>query len=172
MLCVLELNLSIIGGSIPVLKPFVRRVFPRLLGSSPQARFAPSYLQASIHVQRHGASDYLELCPRPKSSHTGDIWSEANSDSHIISSPSAGPSLLDEKPTLITKTIEYGYATETHGMESLGVTLDLSSSNGYNNNLSTCIFCSVNFVTKGELPDRLPRQVSATLSWLKKVVLA
>lgn len=34
--CILELNLSIIGGSIPTLKPFLQRFCPRLLGSSPK----------------------------------------------------------------------------------------------------------------------------------------
>ncbi|KXJ87893.1 hypothetical protein Micbo1qcDRAFT_112990, partial [Microdochium bolleyi] len=32
--CLVELLLSIIGGSIPALKPFVRRFFPRLLGTT------------------------------------------------------------------------------------------------------------------------------------------
>lgn len=30
--CTVELDLSIIGGSVPSMKPFVRRHFPRLLG--------------------------------------------------------------------------------------------------------------------------------------------
>ena len=117
MWCVLELNLSIIGGSIPVVKPFVRRVFPRLLGSSPQAGSSPPYLQSSKQAQRHDGSNYLELYPRSKASNKGEIWSDANSDSHIISSPVADASLQDNKPVQITKTIEYGYATDTEGME-------------------------------------------------------
>lgn len=36
--CVVELFLSIIGGSIPALKPFIRRFLPRLLGSTYAAR--------------------------------------------------------------------------------------------------------------------------------------
>jgi hypothetical protein len=34
MWCLLELNLSIIGGNLPTMKSFVKQVFPNLLGSS------------------------------------------------------------------------------------------------------------------------------------------
>jgi hypothetical protein len=34
MWCILELNLSIIGGCIPAAKPFLQKLFPAILGSS------------------------------------------------------------------------------------------------------------------------------------------
>lgn len=40
--CLVELNLSITGGCVAVLKPFIRHVFPRLLGSSTPAGESPS----------------------------------------------------------------------------------------------------------------------------------
>ncbi|KAL8339022.1 hypothetical protein RB598_007371 [Gaeumannomyces tritici] len=43
MWCILELNLSIVGGNIPALKPFIKRVFPSLLGSSAAAGSGGGY---------------------------------------------------------------------------------------------------------------------------------
>lgn len=51
--CTIELDLSIIGGSVPTMKPFVKRHFPRLLGltskqsgsSEPVYRSSPKRLQ-------------------------------------------------------------------------------------------------------------------------------
>lgn len=48
MWCILELNLSIIGGSIPALKPFLQQFFPRLL-SSPYIRNSES----NGHAERY-----------------------------------------------------------------------------------------------------------------------
>jgi hypothetical protein len=51
MWCVLELNLSIIGGSIPTVKPLIKKFMPRLLGTSRRSRSrsygADIYLQSS-----------------------------------------------------------------------------------------------------------------------------
>ena len=43
MWCVLELNLSIVGGSMPAMKPVLQKYFPRLLASTQGASESGNY---------------------------------------------------------------------------------------------------------------------------------
>ena len=43
MWCVLELNLSIVGGSMPAMKPVLQKYFPRLLASTQGASDSGNY---------------------------------------------------------------------------------------------------------------------------------
>lgn len=117
MWCILEINLSIIGGSMPTLKPFLQRHAPRLLSRS----------------QSKGVSSHSNEHNMPRSqSHFGRLEGDARSPawkrttgttaSCSMSRSCEGDSSLspvqssytDELPLqgVIKKTINYGYELE------------------------------------------------------------
>ncbi|KAH8199312.1 hypothetical protein TruAng_006497 [Truncatella angustata] len=55
MWCVLEINLQIIGGNIPTLKPFIQRIFPQLIATS----------------RRHDTDGLIQLDARASNGNTG-----------------------------------------------------------------------------------------------------
>jgi hypothetical protein len=125
MWCILELNLSILGGSIPTVKPFIRQVFPNLLGTSKGAskgaRSDDMYLQFSSAARKR-ASRGLGSTPGVKSTYSGHVSaampSVQGSQEHIV--PSRTESMgrksgtrTRENETMIFKTVEYGYEVES-----------------------------------------------------------
>lgn len=117
MWCILELNLSIIGGSMPAMKPVMQKYFPRLL--------------ASTHGQTDSNAYYLDDSrSKPKRSRMTDPYNGSmmlsrdvdnksesdHSDRNIVafdvSTKSDGGVMgasLTKGGEQITKTIEYGY---------------------------------------------------------------
>jgi hypothetical protein len=113
MWCILELNLSIIGGNIPAIKPVLQQLFPRLLGSS--ARNKSGYPSAGMYGLSSSKKGRTHLASTSSTmggkggkhvvgiqsalrSHSGSRGMDNNSEEYIMS----------DNPH-ITKTIEYGY---------------------------------------------------------------
>lgn len=118
MWCVLELNLSIIGGSIPAAKPFVRKLFPRLLSSSYRSGSGANiYINSRRSQPRRRSEDEIDLTPGIKSKFSGKLSShardeDAESDDYIFTYASTASMPTDGSPEHITKTVEYGYKVE------------------------------------------------------------
>jgi hypothetical protein len=120
MWCVLELNLSIVGGSMPAMKPVMQKYFPKLL--------------ASTHGQTDPESYYMnDSLSKPKRSRVTDPYnisrdrdskSDSESERRIIaesqeitsgSKPSEGGVMgatYKKRSETITKTVEYGYEVD------------------------------------------------------------
>ena len=106
MWCVIELNLGIFGGCVTVMRPFVRRYFPRLLGlSSNGSKSAYAYPS-----QSRGNSHPLASIPRSEqpgfSSHAHQFSTtfktHNSSEEHILPSPGTGKELDG-----IVRTVEF-----------------------------------------------------------------
>lgn len=118
MWVILELNLSIIGGSIPALKPFAQRHCPILLGSSRNASSGSSGSGLSNPYYKHRQSG---AGPKPSTNRTRDSGYPASDRDHYRSRASAsqgadGDGTGSEECIVmqdhITKTVQYGYAVE------------------------------------------------------------
>lgn len=106
MWCILELNLSIIGGNIPAAKPLLAKMFPRVFSSSTQNTSAWKY---------HNNSG----------SHTGGVKGTAGasafsmnktmkSNTRITAADNGSEEYIMEDQT-IRKTVEYGYEVSDDG---------------------------------------------------------
>jgi len=125
MWCVLELNLSIVGGSMPAMKPVMQKYCPKLL--------------ASTHGQTDPESYYMnDSLSKPKRSRVTDPYnisrdrdskSDSESERRIIAqsqeviasggvgkSPDASSGVMGatykKRSETITKTVEYGYEVD------------------------------------------------------------
>jgi hypothetical protein len=114
--CVIELNISIAGGCAPTLRPFIRRYFPYILGSSggmygsEDVRQGRSSQGQSHHLRSFDPSSGMT----PKTTGTrvtvrgaGPTKGENESEEYIIQheNNSEGDSSFGQ----ITRTVEYGY---------------------------------------------------------------
>lgn len=102
MWCVLELNLSIVGGSIPALKPFAQRFFPKLLGTTGHSKGRSTSGAYPLPSQNHGyggGSHFSRTNNRSKIE-----ADDTGSEEYIMHGLGAGPQ--------ITKTVQFGYAVE------------------------------------------------------------
>ncbi|KAK7955918.1 uncharacterized protein PG986_005140, partial [Apiospora aurea] len=116
MWVILELNLSIIGGSIPALKPFAQRHCPILLGTS---RNASSAYGLSNPYYKHSSNSGTGKKPstnrtRDSGYPTSDHFRSRAAAEHDSSVPGVGTGseeyiIMQDQ---ITKTVQYGYAVE------------------------------------------------------------
>jgi hypothetical protein len=60
MWCVIELNMSIVGGCIATFKPFLRKYFPRVLGSSRNPAMVYDNNTGGSRSRKRGQSYQLE----------------------------------------------------------------------------------------------------------------
>ena len=108
MWCVLELNLSVIGGCIPTIKPLLKEFFPRLLGTSlGRSRTGDDiYLQSSRKTGRNADTAHSGVRPYHAGLHsaTGDTGSE-----EFIISKAYGSGM--------NAGVEEGKITRTYGIQ-------------------------------------------------------
>jgi hypothetical protein len=103
MWCILELNLSIIGGSIPALKPFAQRFFPKLLGTSganSKGRSTSGAYPLPSQSARYGPGSHFSRATNNKS----QIEADDTGSEEFIMSNLAGAQ--------ISKTVQFGYTVE------------------------------------------------------------
>ena len=112
MWCVLELNLSIVGGSMPTMKPVLQKYFPRLLASTQGASDSGNYYMDDTRSKpkRSRITDPYNI------SRDRDSKSDSDSERRIVNQVVGGKSVesgvMGASWTLgdhITKTVEYGY---------------------------------------------------------------
>ncbi|KAK2806791.1 hypothetical protein FQN50_005653 [Emmonsiellopsis sp. PD_5] len=119
--CVIELNLGIIGGSFPALRPFFRQYFPGFLGGTTARSRGQSYGYAHTSNSRFRHSHKLASFPSsPGATSTDAQFSQHNhiyssnvaagqtgndSEEHIMYPPQPNP------PGHIVKTVEYSLRT-------------------------------------------------------------
>lgn len=112
MWCVLELNLSIVGGSMPAMKPVLQKYFPRLLASTQGASDSGNYYMDDTRSKpkRSRITDPYNI------SRDRDSKSDSDSERRIVNQVVGGKSVesgvMGASWTLgdhITKTVEYGY---------------------------------------------------------------
>lgn len=83
MWCALEINLQIIGGNIPALKPFVQRLFPRLLGST-RSRDTNGHIRLDpLTTSGHSGQGSAFGRSLHKRTTLGRITADNGSDEHI-----------------------------------------------------------------------------------------
>ncbi|KAK2753058.1 hypothetical protein FQN55_005018 [Onygenales sp. PD_40] len=119
--CVIELNLGIIGGSFPALRPFFRQYFPGFLGGTTGRSRGQSYGYAQASNSRFRHSHKLGSFPSSPGATSHDAQfsqhnhiyssnvavgqSENDSEEHIMYPPQPNP------PGHIVKTVEYSLRT-------------------------------------------------------------
>ena len=112
MWCVLELNLSIVGGSMPAMKPVLQKYFPRLLASTQGASDSGNYYMDDTRSKpkRSRITDPYNI------SRDRDSKSDSDSERRIVNQVVGGKSVesgvMGASWTLgdhITKTVEHGY---------------------------------------------------------------
>lgn len=122
MWCVLELNLSIIGGSMPAMKPVLQKYFPRLLASTQGHTDSNAYYLEDSNskskrsrndpysVSQIGGQDSDNESDKRSIVHQGDRQSRGYhvSGKSDVEIGVMGASLT-KGPDAITKTVEYGY---------------------------------------------------------------
>ncbi|KAK8128726.1 hypothetical protein PG984_009834 [Apiospora sp. TS-2023a] len=109
MWVILELTLSIIGGSIPALKPFAQRHCPILLGSSRNASTNGYYMHSKSNTGKKPTANRSGDSGYPTSDHfrhkasasTGGTGRDPNGSEECI--------VLQDQ---ITKTVQYGYEVQ------------------------------------------------------------
>ena len=126
MWCVLELNLSIVGGSMPAMKPVLQKYFPRLLASTQGASDSGNYYMDDTRSKpkRSRITDPYNI------SRDRDSKSDSESERRIIAESEEittagdkaseaaagvmGASYNNKKSwsETITKTVEYGYEVD------------------------------------------------------------
>jgi hypothetical protein len=116
MWCVLELNLSIVGGSMPAMKPVLQKYFPRLLASTGHTDSNQYYLtDTRSKPKRSRVTDPYNIS---HISRDRDSKSDCESERAIVSQIVGGKSMKTGSvigaswPPAgehITKTVEYGY---------------------------------------------------------------
>lgn len=120
MWCVLELNLSIIGGSMPAMKPVLQKYFPRLLASTQGQTDSNAYYldDSRSRPKRSRATDPYRGSVMLEDDVNYDSKSEGGSDSdrHTVTIDPSGKAhggvmgaSLAKGGEHITKTVEYGY---------------------------------------------------------------
>ncbi|KAH8196747.1 hypothetical protein TruAng_009102 [Truncatella angustata] len=102
MWCILELNLSVIGGSIPALKPFAQRFFPKLLGSTghSKGRSTSGAYPLPSHNGRYGGGSHFSRTANNKSKAEAD---DTGSEEYIMHGLAGAQ---------INKTVQFGYTVE------------------------------------------------------------
>jgi hypothetical protein len=123
MWCVLELNLSIVGGSMPAMKPVLQKYFPRLLASTQGATDSGNYYmdETRSKPKRSRITDPYNI------SRDRDSKSDSESERRIVNSVVGGKSaesgVMGASWTTmgdhITKTVEYGYQVSGDDAASL-----------------------------------------------------
>jgi len=113
MWCVLELNLSIVGGSMPAMKPVLQKYFPRLLASTQGASDSGNYYMDDTRSKpkRSRITDPYNI------SRDRDSKSDSESERRIVNEVVGGKSVETSgvmgaswvPGDHITKTVEYGY---------------------------------------------------------------
>ncbi|KAI0131883.1 hypothetical protein BJ170DRAFT_679781 [Xylariales sp. AK1849] len=103
MWVVLELNLSISGGSISALKPFVQRFFPRLLGSSGASRGRNTSGAISLSSSQTPYGTGSHFSKSKKKSRITTNQDDAGSEEFIMPGTYGGT---------IVKTVQYGYQVD------------------------------------------------------------
>lgn len=108
MWCVLELNLSIIGGSIPTIKPLVKKLMPRLLGTSRSRSMGNDIY---LHSSRKTAGR-AESTPGVRSTYGGIVSvtgrdSSTGSEEFIIAKGYGANSGSGVGEGTIVKTVQY-----------------------------------------------------------------
>jgi hypothetical protein len=125
MWCVLELNLSIVGGSMPAMKPVMQKYCPKLLASTHGQTDPESYYMndsLSKPTKRSRVTDPYNI------SRDRDSKSDTESERRIIASSqevTGGDDKASEAGVMgasynkkkswsetITKTVEYGYEVD------------------------------------------------------------
>jgi hypothetical protein len=121
MWCVLELNLSIVGGSMPATKPVLQKYFPRLLAST------QGHTDSKSH-NNYYMSDTMRSRAKPSRatdpyniSRNRDSKSDSGSERGIVTHVVGGKDMGVMGASWgngeqITKTVEYGY--QVSGEES------------------------------------------------------
>ncbi|RDW84879.1 hypothetical protein BP6252_02469 [Coleophoma cylindrospora] len=116
MWCVIELNISIIGGCIPTMKPFLRKYLPNILGSSsPQygshgygsRKRTGSYPLHSFDPSRSGKGTQNQV--------TVNGQGDNESEEYIIQNDGG-----ESKMGSIVKTVHYGYKEEHDEADRVG----------------------------------------------------
>ncbi|KAK8052513.1 hypothetical protein PG993_003898 [Apiospora rasikravindrae] len=115
MWVILELNLSIVGGCIPALKPFAQRHCPILLGSSRGASTNglsnPYYAHSKSGTGKKPSTNRTRDSGYPTSDHFRSRASAAAAETDSI--PGTGSEECIVMQDKITKTVQYGYAVES-----------------------------------------------------------
>lgn len=101
MWCILELNLSIIGGSIPALKPFAQRFFPKLLGSTGNSKGRSTLGAYPLPSRNEGYGGGSHFS---RTNHKSKIEADDTGSEEFIMSGLAGAQ--------INKTVQFGYTVE------------------------------------------------------------
>ena len=105
MWCILELNLSIIAGSVPAAKSFIQKLFPGILGST--AGVGSGYIRSTDPFESNKASRIPGSSSRvtERSFHvTTSIMAASGSEEYIMQHP--------EHTDKITMTVDYGFDVE------------------------------------------------------------
>lgn len=113
MWCVLELNLSIVGGSMPAMKPVLQKYFPRLLASTQGRSDSGNYYmdETRSKPKRSRITDPYNIS-RDRDSKS-DSESERRIVSQVVGGKPAESGVMGASWVAtgehITKTVEYGY---------------------------------------------------------------
>ncbi|KAL3423074.1 integral membrane protein [Phlyctema vagabunda] len=116
--CVVELNMSIVGGCIPTMKPFMRKYLPNILGSSKQHYGSHGYASHGYGSRNRSGSHPLQSFDPSRSGKEGTTRTtvkaldskkgDNESEEYIIQNTSGS----DLNFGNIVKTIDYGYEEE------------------------------------------------------------
>ncbi|KAK8060617.1 hypothetical protein PG996_010547 [Apiospora saccharicola] len=112
MWVILELTLSIIGGSIPALKPFAQRHCPILLGSSRNASNDGYYMHSKSNTGKKPTANRSGDSGYPTSDHFRHKASASKGDTGRDPNGSEECIVMQDQ---ITKTVQYGYEVQSVG---------------------------------------------------------
>ncbi|KAL8372239.1 hypothetical protein RB595_001837 [Gaeumannomyces hyphopodioides] len=108
MWCILELNLSIVGGNIPALKPFIKRAFPSLLGSSAAAASGGNYSRSGGSLKTFGGSGGKKARPVPPGDgHSEEYIMHERQAAGSVAGSSGNLNAESVRDNAIVKTIEF-----------------------------------------------------------------
>lgn len=108
MWCILELNLSIIGGNIPAAKPLLAQMFPRVFASTMRDttwRYHNSASQSAGAAAVVGGASF-------------SVSKGGRSNARITVTDNGSEEYIMQDQT-IRKTVEYGYEVSDDGGEAL-----------------------------------------------------
>lgn len=106
MWCILELNLSIIGGNIPAAKPLLTKLFPRVFATSSQNTSAWKYHNSASNTGGpNGVAGSAFSMNKTMKSNTRITAADNGSEEYIM------------QDQTIRKTVEYGYEVSEDGDE-------------------------------------------------------
>lgn len=109
MWCILELNLSIIGGNIPAAKPLFAKLFPRVFGSSNRdtttwRRYHNSASQSAAGTATVGGTTF-------------SISKGGRLDARVTTADNTSEEYIMQDQS-IRKTVEYGYEVSEEDREA------------------------------------------------------